>query len=132
MNEKEPKIIAFCCQYCAYTAADLAGSMKLKYPVNVNIVRLPCTGKIDELYLLKAFENGADGVLVAGCEEGNCHFLNGNLWAKKRVNYVKSLLEEIGINKERLEMVNLSASQGTRFVDICQKFTEKIKNINIK
>lgn len=125
----EPQIIAFCCHYCAYAAADLAGSMRLQYPSNIKIVRLPCTGKIDVIYLLKAFENGADGVFVAGCEEGNCHFLEGNIRAKKRVNYARQLLEEIGLEKERLEMFNLSASQGKRFAQICSEMTERIKNL---
>jgi coenzyme F420-reducing hydrogenase delta subunit len=125
------KIIAFCCQYCAYAAADLAGSMKLQYPVNINIIRLPCSGKIDELYLLRAFENGADGVFVAGCEEGNCHFLKGNLWAKKRVTRAKQLLAEVGLEKERLEMFNLSASQGRKFVQIAREFTDRINRLGI-
>ena len=129
MNAFEPKIIAFCCHYCAYAAADLAGSMRLTYPSNIKIVRVPCSGKIDVIYLLKAFENGADGVFVAGCEEGNCHFLDGNIRAKKRVNYAKVLLREAGLEKERLEMFNLSASQGQRFAQICQEITEKIKRL---
>ena len=93
------------------------------------MVRLPCSGKIDALYLLKSFQEGADGVMVAGCEEGNCHFLEGNYRAKKRVQYTKGLLEEAGIEKERLQMFNLSASQGTRFVEICNNFTEKIQQL---
>ncbi len=129
MNAFEPQIIAFCCHYCAYAAADLAGSMRLTYPPNIKIVRVPCSGKIDIIYLLKAFENGADGVFVAGCEEGNCHFLDGNIRAKKRVNYAKALLREAGLEKERLEMFNLSASQGKRFAQICQEMTERIKRL---
>ena len=123
------EIIAFCCQYCAYAAADLAGSMKIQYPPEIKIVRIPCTGKIDELYLLKAFESGADGVMVAGCEEGNCHFLEGNIRAKKKVGYTQGLLSEIGIEKERLEMFNLSASQGKKFAQIANEFTERIKKL---
>ena len=88
----EPKIVAFCCHYCAYTAADLAGSMRLQYPPNVRVVRLLCTGKTDPIFFLKAFEGGADGVFVAGCMEGDCHFLQGNYRAKKRVRYTKGLL----------------------------------------
>ncbi|MFA5779349.1 MAG: hydrogenase iron-sulfur subunit [Elusimicrobiota bacterium] len=129
MNDFNPQIVAFCCNYCAYAAADLAGTMKLEYPSNIKIVRLPCSGKVDVIYLLKAFENGADGVFVAGCEEGNCHFLEGNIIAKKRVNYAKGLLSEIGIEKERLEMFNLSASQGKKFAEIAREFTERIKKL---
>ncbi|MDO8733759.1 MAG: hydrogenase iron-sulfur subunit [Elusimicrobiota bacterium] len=129
MIMNEPEIVAFCCHYCAYAAADLAGTMRLEYPSNIKIIRLPCSGKIDIIYILKAFENGADGVMVAGCEEGNCHFLEGNIMAKKRVNYAKGLLSEIGIEKERLEMFNLSASQGRKFAEITREFTEKIKKL---
>ena len=125
----EPKIIAFCCHYCAFAAADLAGVLRLKYPTNVYIVRLPCTGKLDQLYLLKAFENGADGVLVAGCLEGSCHFISGNLRAKKRVNAIKALLKEIGIEHERLEFFNLSSAQGERFAQIAREMTEKIRGL---
>jgi coenzyme F420-reducing hydrogenase delta subunit len=125
----EPKIIAFCCYYCAYAAADLAGSMRLQYPANVRLIEMPCTGKTDVRVLLEAFENGADGVYVAGCLEGDCHFLKGNIRAKKRVQYAKRLLDEIGIGGERLEMFNLSGSMGPRFAEIAQEFTEKIRKL---
>ena len=92
MSDFEPRIVAFCCHFCAYAAADLAGSMRVQYPTNVKIVKLPCTGKVDMLYLLKAIEDGADGVMVAGCMEGDCHFQKGNLYARKRVMQSKKLL----------------------------------------
>jgi len=101
--------------------------MRLDYPPNVKIIRIPCTGKVDALYLLKALEDGADGVYVAGCEEGDCHFLKGNIRAKKRVGYVKSILKDIGIHPGRVEMYNLSAADGPRFVDIAREFTKRIK-----
>jgi hypothetical protein len=90
----QPKIVAFCCHYCAYSSADLAGSMRIQYPPNVRIIRTPCTGRLETEYFMKAFENGADGVLVAGCLEGGCHFVEGNLCAKRRVNYTRDLLME--------------------------------------
>ena len=93
----EPKVIAFCCHYCAYSAADLAGSMRLEYAPNVRIVKLMCTGRVDIIHLLKAFEDGADAVYVAGCEEGACHFLEGNLRAKDKVATAKRLLKEMGL-----------------------------------
>jgi len=127
MKEFEPKIVAFCCNYCAFAAADLAGAMRLQYPHNVRIVRLPCTGKVDAIHLMKAFEDGADAVFVAGCLEGQCHYLEGNIRAKKRVAYVKQLLEEVGIEGERLEMYNLSSAMGGRFAEIVEEMTEKIK-----
>lgn len=128
-NNFEPEIVAFCCHYCAYGAADLAGSMRLNYPTNVKIVKLPCSGKVDILYLLKAFENGADGVYVAGCLEGNCHFIDGNIKAKYRLNRAKKLLDEIGIGGDRLEMYNMSASMGPKFAEVAIEMTNKIRNL---
>lgn len=130
MNNREPKIVAFCCHYCAFAAADLAGVLRLKYPSNVHIIRLPCTGKLDALYLLKAFEAGAEGVIVAGCLEGSCHFIWGNFRAKKRVLAVKSLLQKLSIAPERLEFFNLSSSQGDRFAQLAREMTERIKNLS--
>lgn len=129
MSEFEPEILALACNYCAFAAADLAGTMRLQYPTNVKIIRLPCTGKADIIYILKAFENGVDGVFVAGCLEGSCHFQVGNLRAKKRVQYLKKLLQEIGIEPERVEMYNLSAAQAPRFVEIVNDMIEKIKKL---
>jgi coenzyme F420-reducing hydrogenase delta subunit len=125
--EFEPEIIGFCCQYCAFAAADLAGSMRLRYPSNVKIVLIPCTGRIDAIHLMRAFEDGADGVFVAGCLEGNCHFLEGNIWAKKRVLYTREILEAAGIGRERLQMYNMSAAMGQRFADVATEMTERIK-----
>ncbi len=130
--ENEPIIIAFCCHYCAFTAADLAGTMRQQYPTNIRIIRLPCTGKVDIRMLLHAFSSGADGVMVAGCEEGSCHFISGNFRAKKRVMYAKKLLEETGINPERLEMFHVAASQGPLFAQRSTEFTEKIKSLNME
>ncbi len=126
----EPKIVAFCCHYCAFAAADLAGVLRLKYPPNVHIIRLPCTGKLDVLYILRAFEAGADGVMVAGCLEGSCHFSSGNLRAKRRVLAVKNLLAQLGIEPERVEFFNLSSAQGDRFAQIAREMTERIRNLS--
>ncbi|MCP4151248.1 MAG: hydrogenase iron-sulfur subunit [bacterium] len=122
-------IIAFCCHYCAFTAADLAGTMRLQYPPEVRIVRLPCTGRVDVNMLLQAFVEGADGVMVAGCEVGSCHFIEGNLRGKKRVAYAREKLAEAGVEKERLEMFHIAASQGPLFAETASAFTKKIKNI---
>lgn len=123
----EPLILAFCCHYCAYAAADLAGSMRLRYPGNVRILRLPCTGKLDPNFVLAAFERGVDGVIVAGCLEGGCHFLEGNLRARRRVERIRALLAEIGLEPERLEMFNLSSAEGGRFAEIVTTMVERIK-----
>ncbi len=125
----EPSIVAFCCEYCAYAAADTAGTKRLAYPPNVKIVNVPCSGRVDSTHILKAFENGADGVYVAGCLEGDCHFKDGNTRASKRVEYVRNLLDESGIGADRLEMVRMSAGMGALFAEIAETFTEKIREL---
>jgi coenzyme F420-reducing hydrogenase delta subunit len=105
------------------------GSMRLNYPSNIKIINVPCTGRVDILHLLKAVEDGADGVYVAGCLEGDCHYISGNLKAKKRVAYVKKVLEDIGLEPERVEMYNLSAAQGARFAEIAREFTQRIQEL---
>jgi coenzyme F420-reducing hydrogenase delta subunit len=129
MTEKpfEPKIVAFCCHYCAYASADLAGSLRIQYPPNVWIIRTPCTGRLEVEYFLKAFERGADGVLVAGCLEGGCHFIEGNLWAKRRVNATRGLLSEIGLEPERLRMVNVSSAMARPFAEIIADMVETVR-----
>jgi coenzyme F420-reducing hydrogenase delta subunit len=129
MSEFEPVILAFCCQYCAYNAADLAGSLRLQYPPNVRIIRTPCSGTIDPVMMLKAIDSGADGVIVAGCMEGDCHFMEGNYRAKARVTHAKTLLAEIGLEPERLEMFNMSAAMGRKFADTITEFTERIRQL---
>jgi F420-non-reducing hydrogenase iron-sulfur subunit len=131
MNEKnfEPLVIAFCCQYCSYSAADLAGSMRLQYPTNVRIVRTPCTGRLEVEFFMKAFEKGADGILVAGCLEGGCHFSEGNLLAKGRVGYTRSFLSEAGLEEERIRMVNISAAMARPFIDHINDLIETLKKL---
>ncbi len=125
----EPKIIAFCCNYCAYRAADLAGTSRMQYPANVKTIRLPCSGKVDITYILRAFENGADGVFIAGCLEGGCHFVEGNIRAKQRVRFAKNLLDAVGFGGQRLEMFNLSSSMAPRFVEITRDMTKRIRKL---
>lgn len=128
-NTFEPLVIAFCCQYCSYSAADLAGSMRLQYPTNVRIVRTPCTGRLEVEFFMKAFEKGADGILVAGCLEGGCHFTEGNLLAKGRVGYTQSFLYESGIEKERIRMINISAAMARPFIDYINEMIETLKKL---
>jgi len=123
----EPEIIVFACHYCAYAAADLAGSMRLQYPPTIRMIKLPCTGKLEVIHLLRALEAGADGVYAAGCMEGECHYLKGNLWARKRVDYAKTLLVEVGLEPERVEMYNMSSAMGAKFAEVATEFTERIK-----
>jgi coenzyme F420-reducing hydrogenase delta subunit len=129
VENSELNIVAFCCHYCAYAAADLAGSSRLQYPPNVRIIRTPCTGRLEVDYFMKAFENGADGVLVAGCEEGSCHFKEGNLLAKRRVNYTRNLLSEAGLEAERLRMVNVSAASAQKFAEIVRDMVETVRKL---
>jgi coenzyme F420-reducing hydrogenase delta subunit len=125
----EPEIIVFACHYCAYAAADLAGSMRLQYPANIRMIKLPCTGKLEVIHLLKALEAGADGVYAAGCLEGQCHYLEGNLWARRRITHVKTLLEELGMDPERVDMFNMSSAMGPEFAQTARDFTERIRRL---
>ncbi|MBT7892013.1 MAG: hydrogenase iron-sulfur subunit [Deltaproteobacteria bacterium] len=129
MENFEPEIVAFCCHYCAYTAADMAGSKRISYPSNVKIIRVPCTGKVDAIHIMTAFEKGADGVYVAGCLEGDCHFKNGNTRAAHRVTHVQEILADIGWEKERVAMITMSAGMGERFAQTAREFTQKIKEL---
>jgi coenzyme F420-reducing hydrogenase delta subunit len=126
-HDFEPRVIAFCCQHCAYAAADLAGSSRLAYPTSLKIVELPCTGRADVLNILHSFEDGADGVLVAGCLSGKCHYQSGNLYAKQRVAYVQRLLADIGLEAERVRMVNISAAMGAQFAELATEMVETVK-----
>ncbi len=128
-DQWEPEIIAFCCNFCAYAAADLAGSRRMQYPSNVRVMHVPCTGKIEMEHILSAFEKGIDGVLIAGCLEGGCHFLEGNLRAKKRSEYLREMLDQIGVGRERLRMVNLSAAEAPTFVKRVKEIVETVKGL---
>jgi F420-non-reducing hydrogenase iron-sulfur subunit len=119
-------IVAYCCHYCAYAAADLAGVLRLHYPAHIKIVELPCTGRIDSLEVLHTLEHGADGVMVAGCLEGDCHFQEGNLNARRRVERIKETLSEIGLDPGRVEMFNLSSAMGNRFAEVAREMTEQV------
>ena len=124
--EFEPQIVAFCCLHCAYAAADLAGGSRCGYPSSIKIIAVPCTGRVDSLHLDKALEDGADGVMVAGCLPGRCHFQTGNLHANQRVEHVRSLLEEIGLEADRVRMINVSAGMGVQFAERAKEMAETI------
>jgi len=112
--------------HCAYAAADLAGSSRISYPSSLKIVALPCTGRTDMGHILKTFEDGADGVLVAGCLEGRCHYQSGNLYARQRVDHVAELLDQIGLQAERVRMINISAGMGAKFAELANDFAATI------
>ncbi len=123
----EPEILAFCCSYCAHSAAALAGSKRMQYPAGVRIVSVPCTGKLEMEHLLEAFEKGIDGILIVGCLEGGCHFVEGNLRARRRADRICSILEDIGLGGGRLKMVNLSDAMASAFVQNIQEITATIR-----
>jgi coenzyme F420-reducing hydrogenase delta subunit len=129
MSSFDPKIIAFCCDQSGYPAADMAGILKLKLPRNIEIVRVPCAGRIETIYLLKALEKGADGVLVFACYEENCQFLRGNLRAKARLAYAHRMLEGIGLEKERVEICHLATNSGVKFVETLRRKSEQLKKM---
>ncbi len=124
-EDYSPKVVGFLCRWCSYTGADLAGAMRLQYPPNIRIIQVPCTGKVDIIHLLQAFEVGADAVFVSGCHEGDCHYVAGNYYARKRVERVKKILKEVGLEPERLEMFHISASEGPKFASVAREMTER-------
>ncbi len=125
----EPEITAFMCIYCGYMAADTASALRLEYPANVKLIRLPCTGKTDTRYLLKAFEEGADGVYVIACPKGNCHHVRGNERGELRVEHTKKILDEIGLGGDRLDIYFMSGGQGKSFADAAQEMTDRIREL---
>ncbi len=129
MEKFEPKIVAMVCNWCTYTAADLAGTSRLKYPSNIRMIRLMCTGMIDSKYILKAFLNGADGVFIGGCHLGDCHYIDGNHKAKKRIPGVSKILEQFGFEPERLKLEWIGASEGPEFQQHMTEFVETIKSL---
>lgn len=125
----KPTIAAFLCNWCSYAAADMAGISRFQYPTNVRIMRVPCTGEIDITHVLRAFENGIDGVFISGCLKEQCHYIDGNYKAEAMVKFARKLLEKIGFDHERLEMHFISAGMGPRFAEAITEFTEKITKI---
>jgi len=128
-NGFEPKILAFCCNWCAYAGADLAGTSRYKYPANVLILRVLCSGRVDPGFVLKAFEKGMDGVLIGGCHIGDCHYISGNKKAEKRVEMLKKMLRTIGIEEGRLRLEWVSAAEGKRFAGVIEDFVNELKEL---
>ena len=125
--EFEPRIIAFLCNWCTYTGADLAGTSRIQYPPNVRIIRLMCSGAVDPVYVLKALLDGADGVLIGGCHPGDCHYQEGNYKARRRVAILHETLDQMGLEKDRLWLRWISASEGQKFADTITEMTESIR-----
>jgi coenzyme F420-reducing hydrogenase delta subunit len=126
---KEPTIVAFLCNWCTFTAADLAGTSRLVYPANVKIIRMMCSGMVDPKYILKSFLEGADGVFIGGCWPGDCHYINGNLKARRRIALVHEIMERFGIEKDRLWLRWVAASEGNMFAETIKELTDKLKQL---
>jgi len=126
-DEFEPTIVAFLCNWCTFTAADLAGTSHLSYPQNIKIIRMMCSGMVDPIYVLKAFLDGADGVYIGGCWPGDCHYINGNLKARRRVALVTEILKQFGIEEDRFCLRWVAASDGVMFQEHSKEMTEKLK-----
>ena len=124
----QPAILGILCNWCSYAGADLAGSARLHYPETLRIIRVPCSGRVDPMFVLKGFQKGFDGVMVLGCHPGDCHYAKGNYYARRRIPLVKQLLVQLGIPEERFHFEWVSASEGNRFAELVSEFTEQIKN----
>jgi F420-non-reducing hydrogenase iron-sulfur subunit len=126
----EPKIVGFLCNWCSYTGADLAGTSRMKYPPNVRIIRVMCSGRVDPTFVLKSFEQGADGVLIAGCHPpGDCHYINGNYKTFRRFPIMKKLLSQLGIEEGRLRLEWVSAAEGEKFQRVVTDITEEVRKL---
>ena len=127
--EREPRILAILCKWCSYAGADLAGTSRFKYPANVRIVQVPCSGRVDPIMIFRAFIEGYDGVMVSGCHPGDCHYGTGNYHARRRLAVARRLLEFVGVNQDRMHFTWISAAEGKKFADACERFTNKLKNL---
>ena len=123
----EPKIIAFLCTWCSYAGADLAGISRIQYPPNVRVVRVPCSSRVNPLYIIKSLQQGADGVLVSGCHPGDCHYISGNYFARRRFTLLRDLLEAVGIERGRVNFSWVSAAEGEKFAHVVTEVSEAVK-----
>lgn len=128
-NEFEPNIVAFLCNWCSYAGADLAGTSRTHYDPNVRIIRVMCSGRVNPLFLVNALQQGADGVLISGCHPGDCHYLEGNYYARRRFMLMKKMMEHVGVDPARVNMSWVSASEGAKFKDIVDDVVTKVKEI---
>lgn len=129
MDSFEPKIVAFCCNWCSYAGADLAGTSRIQYSPNIRIIRVMCSGRVSPLFVLKALSIGADGVLILGCHPGDCHYIEGNYKALRRIPLLKNMLKQFGVKEERLRLEWVSASEGAKFAEVANSYTQTLKNL---
>jgi coenzyme F420-reducing hydrogenase delta subunit len=129
MSDWQPKIVAFLCNWCSYAGADLAGVSRIQYPPNVRVVRVPCSGRVNPLFVLKSLENGFDGVLVSGCHPGDCHYISGNYIARRKFTTLKTALEFIGVEPGRVQFAWVSAGEGEKFAQVVARVTDDVKKL---
>jgi len=133
-KEWTPLIVSFCCNWCSYAGADLAGTSRLNYPANVKIIRVPCSCRVNPMFILRAFQRGADGVIINGCHPGDCHYSTGNFYTRRRLNLLMGMLDYLGVEKERLRVEWVSASEGVKFATVMEDFAKTITELgeNVK
>ncbi len=129
MPDFEPSVVAFLCNWCSYAGADLAGTSRLKYPPNVRSIRVMCSGRVDPVFVLDALKEGIDGILVAGCHPGDCHYQSGNYKTNRKIKLIKKLLDELGIESDRVRFEYISASEGQKFADTVTEFVFRLKEL---
>ncbi len=129
IEEFEPKIVGFLCRWCSYTGADLAGTSRIQYPSNLAAIRVMCSGRVDPVFIVKALKDGADGVLIAGCHPGDCHYSEGNYKTMRRYPMLLDLLDQFGIDRQRVRLEWISASEGEQFATVVKDFTEQLKSL---
>lgn len=134
MTEFKPRIVAFCCNWCSYAGADLAGSSRLSYPDEIKIIRVPCSCRVNALFILRAFQRGADGVIVCGCHPGDCHYTTGNYYARRRMTLLFSMLDFLGVDRRRVRMEWVSAAEGAKFAHVMNDFAATVRALgeNVK
>lgn len=125
----EPKVVGFLCHWCSYAGADLTGSARLEYPHNIRIIRIPCSGRVDPMFILRALQNGLDGVLVSGCHPGDCHYQSGNFHARRKFAVMRRLLDYVGIDPERVQFSWVAASEGPKMAQVISEFVEGVRKI---
>ena len=126
-KEAEPRILALLCNWCSYAGADLAGVSRFQYPPNIRIIRVPCSGRVNPLFILRGLRQGVDGVLVSGCHPGDCHYLSGNYYARRKFTLLKNLLEYVGVQPGRVQFSWVSASEGNKFAQVVKEVTEEVR-----
>lgn len=128
-NDWEPRIVGFCCNWCSYAGADLAGTTREQYPPNIRIIKVMCSSRVNSEFVLKAFQEGADGVLVAGCHPGDCHYIEGNYYTRRKLTLLSDFIEWMGVEPERFQLAWISSAEGKKFAEVVERFTDRVKEL---